>query len=93
MSMTDPIADMLTRVRNAQRASKAEVSMPASKVKQAIAAVLKDEGYVSDFKVDREGGKAVLSLRLKYIEGKTVAETADEWAFIAHHTGLVLTDE
>lgn len=72
MSMTDPIADMLTRIRNAQMASKAEVEMPASKLKKAIAAVLKDEGYIADFKDDQSDGKAVLSIRLKYLEGQPV---------------------
>jgi small subunit ribosomal protein S8 len=75
MSMTDPIADMLTRIRNAQRASKTEVSMPASKLKRAIAEVLRQEGYISDF-VSREleHGKAELTLTLKYFEGKPVIE-------------------
>ena len=72
MSMTDPIADMLTRIRNAQRASKAEVQMPASKLKKAIATVLKDEGYVADFRDDEAAGKPVLTIRLKYLEGTPV---------------------
>jgi len=72
MSMTDPIADMLTRIRNAQQASKAEVAMPASKLKKAIAGVLKNEGYVADFKEDEAGGKPLLTIRLKYLEGTPV---------------------
>ena len=72
MSMTDPIADMLTRIRNAQRANKAEVQMPASKVKKAIAEVLKGEGYVADLRDDQADGKAVLTVRLKYAEGRPV---------------------
>ncbi len=72
MSMTDPIADMLTRVRNAQAARKAEVSMPSSTLKSAIAAVLKDEGYISSFFVKEEDGKPVLTIALKYYEGKPV---------------------
>ena len=74
MSMTDPIADLLTRIRNAQTARKQEVSMASSKVKMAIAAVLKDEGYVADFRVGNEGGKALLTIALKYFEGKPVID-------------------
>lgn len=71
--MTDPIADMLTRIRNALAASKADVSMPASKQKAAIAQVLKDEGYISDFHVDENDGiKKSLVIDLKYFEGKPV---------------------
>jgi len=65
MSMSDPIADMLTRIRNAQRAEKAGVSMPASKMKQAIAAVLKDEGYILDYRVETVDGKPTLVIDLK----------------------------
>lgn len=72
MSMTDPIADMLTRIRNAQAARKAEVSMPSSTLKNAIATVLKDEGYVSSFFVKEVGDKPVLTVALKYYEGKPV---------------------
>ena len=72
MSMTDPIADMLTRIRNAQQANKAQVSMPASKVKLSIAKVLQDEGYISDAIVSDESGKSVLTITLKYFEGKPV---------------------
>jgi small subunit ribosomal protein S8 len=69
MSMTDPIADLLTRIRNAQQARKTEVSMASSKVKMAIARVLKDEGYVADFRVDNDAGKSTLTIGLKYFEG------------------------
>ena len=74
MSMSDPIADMLTRIRNGQSASKAEVAMPASKMKQSIAAVLKDEGYISDFSVS-EDAKPEMSVSLKYYDGKPVIES------------------
>ncbi|AOS80792.1 MULTISPECIES: 30S ribosomal protein S8 [Hydrogenophaga] len=74
MSMSDPIADMLTRVRNAQMVEKATVAMPASKVKAAIAQVLKDEGYIDDFKVVNEGGKSELVITLKYYAGRPVIE-------------------
>ncbi|MCL6417177.1 30S ribosomal protein S8 [Aestuariirhabdus sp. Z084] len=73
MSMQDPLADMLTRIRNAQMAEKASVSMPSSKIKVAVAQVLKDEGYVGDVSVEGEG-KPVLSIALKYFEGKPVIE-------------------
>src|SRR5688500_16271183 len=74
MSMSDPIADMLTRIRNAQRSEKASVVMPASKLKAAIAQVLKDEGYVEDFAVQEGGGKPVLNINLKYYAGRPVIE-------------------
>ncbi|MDD2774954.1 MAG: 30S ribosomal protein S8 [Gallionella sp.] len=75
MSMSDPISDMLTRIRNAQLAEKAAVSMPSSKLKVAIAEVLKDEGYVDGFKVVKaEGGKATLEIGLKYYAGSSVIE-------------------
>lgn len=74
MSMSDPIADMLTRIRNAQAVEKLSVSMPASKVKVAIAKVLKDEGYIEDFAVRGETGKADLELQLKYYAGRPVIE-------------------
>jgi small subunit ribosomal protein S8 len=74
MSMSDPIADMLTRIRNAQMVEKASVSMPASKVKAAIAQVLKDEGYIDGFKVTNEGGKSELQIALKYYAGRPVIE-------------------
>lgn len=73
MSMSDPIADMLTRIRNGQSAHKAEVAMPASNMKQSIAKVLKDEGYISDFTVS-EGAKPELIVSLKYYGGKPVIE-------------------
>ena len=74
MSMSDPIADMLTRIRNGQSADKAEVAMPASKVKASIAKVLKDEGYIKDYSVT-EDVKAEMTVSLKYFEGKPVIET------------------
>jgi len=73
MSMTDPIADMLTRIRNAQQANKSDVTMPSSKVKVSIANVLKDEGYIADYAVDQEA-KPTLSIVLKYFQGKPVIE-------------------
>ena len=72
--MSDPIADMLTRIRNAQMVQKAVVAMPASKVKSAIAQVLKDEGYIDGFQVKSEGGKAQLEIALKYYAGRPVIE-------------------
>ena len=74
MSMTDPIADMLTRIRNAQMAQKSSVVMPSSKLKVAIAAVLKDEGYIEDFAVREAEGKSQLSIALKYYSGRPVIE-------------------
>lgn len=74
MSMTDPIADMLTRIRNGQKARKVSVSMPASTAKEAIAAVLKDEGYITGFANDGEGAAKQLSVELKYFEGVPVIE-------------------
>ena len=74
MSMHDPISDMLTRIRNAQRADKASVSMPSSKLKVAIAQVLKDEGYVEEFAVRAEDNKPVLDIQLKYYAGHPVIE-------------------
>lgn len=74
MSMSDPIADMLTRIRNAQSVNKSSVAMPSSNVKVAIAKVLKDEGYIEDFSVAQEGGKAELSIALKYYVGRPVIE-------------------
>ena len=74
MSMSDPIADMLTRIRNGQSADKVSVSMPTSKYKQSIAAVLKDEGYISDWRVEGEGVKKDLVIDLKYYMGKPVIE-------------------
>ncbi|MDY0020982.1 30S ribosomal protein S8 [Arenimonas caeni] len=74
MSMTDPIADMLVRIKNALAVGKPQVSMPASKMKLAIAGVLKSEGYIGDFRVSGEGAKAKLEISLKYYEGKPVIE-------------------
>jgi len=74
MSMSDPIADMLTRIRNAQAVEKQTVVMPASKLKVAIAAVLKDEGYVEDYKVATNGAKSDLTIELKYYAGRPVIE-------------------
>lgn len=74
MSMSDPIADMLTRIRNGQAVGKAAVSMPAAKVKSAIAGVLKEEGYITNFSVSENDGKPVLSIELKYFQGKPVME-------------------
>ncbi len=72
--MTDPIADMLTRIRNGQAANKVEVSMPSSRLKCAIARVLKDEGFITDFSTSDDAGKQVLTISLKYYEGKPVIE-------------------
>lgn len=74
MSMTDPIADMLTRIRNGQKARMVSVSMPASNVKTAIAGVLKDEGYITDFATEGEGADKALTIELKYFEGTPVIE-------------------
>ena len=74
MSMSDPIADMLTRIRNAQSVDKAVVSMPSSKIKVAIAQVLKDEGYIDGFSVRDDGGKSQLEIALKYYAGRPVIE-------------------
>ncbi len=76
MSMTDPIADMLVRIKNAAAVGKPTVKMPSSKTKIAIANVLKDEGYIASHRVsDLGGGKAELEIELKYFEGKPVIET------------------
>ncbi|BAO82267.1 MAG: 30S ribosomal protein S8 [Betaproteobacteria bacterium] len=74
MSMSDPIADMLTRIRNAQMVEKPTVAMPASKVKAAIAQVLKDEGYIDGFQVKSQDGKNELVIGLKYYAGRPVIE-------------------
>lgn len=74
MSMTDPIADFLTRIRNGQQARKKQVSSPSSKVKEAIANVLKDEGYIADVAITAEGQKKTITLTLKYFQGKPVIE-------------------
>lgn len=77
MSMSDPIADMLTRIRNAQGVQKNNVSMPSSKVKVAIAQVLKDEGYIDDFSVATNGSKAELKIDLKYYDRRPVIESIE----------------
>ena len=77
MSMSDPIADMLTRIRNAQRSDKNIVTMPSSKLKQAIAKVLKDEGYIEDFTVREINNKPALDIGLKYYAGRPVIEKID----------------
>ena len=74
MSMTDPVADLLTRIRNGQSAGKSHISVDSSKIKTAIARVLKDEGYVADFHVSDEGGKPRLVIDLKYYEGRPVID-------------------
>lgn len=74
MSMSDPIADMLTRIRNAQLAEKTSVVVPASKLKVSIARVLKDEGYIEDFALRGEGAKKALEIGLKYYAGRPVIE-------------------
>lgn len=77
MSMSDPIADMLTRIRNAQRINKPAVSMASSKVKVSIAEVLKSEGYIEDYSVDQNNGKPILEISLKYYAGLPVIEKID----------------
>lgn len=77
MSMNDPISDFLTRLRNAQAANKKTVSSPSSKVKVAIAAVLKEEGYISDYNVSADGAKKTLTVALKYFQGKPVIARLD----------------
>jgi small subunit ribosomal protein S8 len=77
MSMSDPISDMLTRIRNAQRAEKATVSMPSSKLKVSIAKVLLDEGYIEEFQVVDNGNKPEINITLKYYAGEPVIERID----------------
>ena len=77
MSMQDPLSDMLTRIRNAQMAGKAQVEMPGSKLKAAVAGVLKDEGYIVDFATSQDGSKPRLSIQLKYFDGKPVIAEID----------------
>jgi small subunit ribosomal protein S8 len=72
--MTDPIADFLTRIRNGQSSGKTEVNVPASKVKLAIAKVLKDEGYIEDFAANANDGKPTLAVQLKYHQGRPVID-------------------
>jgi len=74
MSMNDPISDFLTRIRNGQMAAKKQITSPSSKVKESIAAVLKDEGYITDFSVVAEGSKKTIAVTLKYFQGKPVIE-------------------
>ncbi|MGP1923527.1 MAG: 30S ribosomal protein S8 [Arsenophonus sp. NEOnobi-MAG3] len=74
MSMQDPIADILTRIRNGQVANKASVNMPSAKLKVAIATVLKDEGYIEDYKIEGDINKRTLEIKLKYFQGKPVVE-------------------
>ncbi len=74
MSMSDPIADMLTRIRNAQMVEKTSVQVPSSKVKVAIAQVLKDEGYIDGFQVKNDDGRPQLEIALKYYAGRPVIE-------------------
>lgn len=80
MSMSDPIADMLARVKNAQQVNKRTVSMPASKVKIAISEVLKDEGYIRDYRVEEQGAHRDLTIELKYVEGRGVIDRLDRYS-------------
>ena len=75
MSMSDPISDMLTRIRNAQAVQKATVQIPASKVKTGIASVLKDEGYINDYRDSEVDGKPALEITLRYVQGRGVIES------------------
>lgn len=74
MSINDPIGDFLTRIRNGQAARKKFISSPSSKQREAIAAVLKDEGYITDFSVQANGNKKAITVTLKYFQGKPVIE-------------------
>ncbi len=74
MSMSDPIADMLTRIRNGQQARKVSVSMPAAKLKSSVAQVLQDEGYIGSFSTESVEGKATLTVNLRYFDGKPVID-------------------
>jgi small subunit ribosomal protein S8 len=80
MSMTDPISDLLTRIRNAQAVEKASVKIPASKVKRSILKVLKDEGYIEDFAEQTVDGKPMLQVRLKYYAGRPVIERIERFS-------------
>jgi small subunit ribosomal protein S8 len=75
MSMTDPLADMITRIRNGQAAGKTEVTMPSSKLKVSVCRVMKDEGYIEDYSVKDNVGKAELTVTLKYYKGQPVIES------------------
>ena len=77
MSLQDPISDMLTHIRNGQARNKRDVTMPSSKLKVAMAGILKEEGYITDFRVTEDGVKKSLIVELKYFEGKPVIETLD----------------
>ena len=77
MSLQDPISDMLTHIRNGQARKKREVKMPSSKLKVAVAGILKEEGYITDFNISTDEIKKVLSVELKYFEGKPVIATLD----------------
>ena len=77
MSMQDPIADMLTRIRNGQSRAKTSVAMPSSKLKAAVSEVLKNEGYIADFSVSDVDGKPQLTVELKYFQGKPVIAEID----------------
>ena len=92
MSMSDPISDLLTRIRNDQGAGKPEVSLQSSRVKLAIVKVLKDEGYISDFAVTKDGGKATLTIALKYHAGKPVIERLERPARVRLGAGQVVED-
>lgn len=74
MTMQDPLADMLTRIRNGQMAEKISVSLPSSKLKTSVAEVLKQEGYITDYSVADDQGKSLLTIDLKYFQGKPVIE-------------------
>jgi small subunit ribosomal protein S8 len=74
MSMTDPIADFLTRIRNGQLAGKTEVAAPASRIKLALAKVLKEEGYIEDFAIAEQAAKPTVTVRLKYFQGRPVID-------------------
>ena len=80
MSMNDPISDMLARIKNAQAVKKRSVAMPSSKAKVAIANVLKDEGYIRDIKVEQDGVKNMLTIELKYVEGRGVIDRLERYS-------------
>ena len=74
MSMTDPIADLLTRIRNGQKAGKAQIAVGASKLKSSVLRVLKDEGFIGDFAIAREGAKGTITVALRYYDGRPVID-------------------
>ena len=80
MSMTDPISDMLARIKNAQAVRKRSVDMPSSKIKTALAAVLKEEGYIRDFRVEQAGIKSTLLVELKYVDGCGVIDRLERFS-------------